>query len=61
MAPAMGLMDTSMSVGILLGPLLCGIVFDRAGYGAVFRTAYTLIGLDIVLHLLLIEKKVAAR
>ncbi|KAF1974196.1 MFS transporter-like protein [Bimuria novae-zelandiae CBS 107.79] len=61
LAQAMGYVGAGMSVGILLGPLLGGIVFDRAGYGAVFGIAYALIGLDVVLRLLLVEKKVAAR
>lgn len=50
-----------MSVGLLVAPLLGGIVFDRAGYDAVFAMAYALVGIDIVLRLLLVEKKVAAR
>lgn len=50
-----------MSLGLLVAPLLGGIVYDRAGYNAVFAMAYALIGLDIVLRLLLIEKKVAVR
>lgn len=50
-----------MSLGTLVAPLLGGVVFDRAGYDAVFGMAYGLIGLDIVLRLLLVEKKVAAR
>ena len=61
LAMAMGYVGAGMSVGILIGPLLGGIVFDRAGYGAVFAIAYGLIGLDVVLRLLLVEKKVAAR
>jgi MFS family permease len=50
-----------MSLGILISPLLGGIVYENAGYNAVFGMAYALIGLDIVLRLLLVEKKVAAR
>lgn len=50
-----------MSLGILISPLLGGVVYDNAGYDAVFGMAYGLIGLDIVLRLLLVEKKVAAR
>jgi MFS family permease len=50
-----------MSLGILVAPLLGGVVVDQAGYNAVFGMAYALIGLDIVLRLLLVEKKVAAR
>lgn len=57
----MGYVSLGMSLGILIAPLLGGIVFDRAGYDAVFGMAYGLIGLDIILRLLLVEKKVAAR
>ncbi|KAF2246643.1 MFS transporter-like protein [Trematosphaeria pertusa] len=61
LAQAMGYVGLGMSVGILIGPLLGGVVFDRAGYNAVFGMAYALVGLDIVLRLLLVEKKVARR
>lgn len=61
LAQAMGYVGAGMSIGILIGPLLGGVVFDRAGYGAVFGMAYALIGLDVLLRLLLVEKKVAAR
>ncbi|KAH6642984.1 major facilitator superfamily domain-containing protein [Boeremia exigua] len=61
LAQAMGYVSLGMSLGTLVSPLLGGIVFDRVGYDAVFGMAYGLIGLDIVLRLLLVEKKVAAR
>ncbi|KAJ8108694.1 hypothetical protein OPT61_g7992 [Boeremia exigua] len=61
LAQAMGYVSLGMSLGILVSPLLGGVVFDRAGYSAVFIMAYGLIGFDIVLRLLLVEKKVAAR
>ncbi|KAJ4358371.1 uncharacterized protein N0V89_002953 [Didymosphaeria variabile] len=61
LAQAMGYVGAAMSIGILIGPLLGGVVFDRAGYSAVFGMAYALIGLDVILRLLLVEKKVAAR
>lgn len=32
-----------MSMGILMGPLLGGIVFERAGYYAVFAMRYSLL------------------
>jgi MFS family permease len=50
-----------MSLGMLVSPLLGGVVYDKAGYNAVFGMCYALIGVDIVLRLLLVEKKVAAR
>lgn len=61
LAQAMGYVSLGMSLGILTAPLLGGVVFDNAGYDAVFGMAYGLIGLDIILRLLLVEKKVAAR
>lgn len=36
-------------------------MFDHGGYNAVFGMCYGLIGLDVVLRLLLVEKKVAAK
>lgn len=50
-----------MSLGLLTAPLLAGVVFERAGYTAVFAMAYALVGFDILLRLALVEKKVAAR
>jgi MFS family permease len=61
LAQAMGYVSLGMSLGILIAPLLGGVVFDQAGYDAVFGMAYGLIGLDIILRLLLVEKKVATR
>ncbi|KAF2091264.1 MFS general substrate transporter [Saccharata proteae CBS 121410] len=58
---AMGYVSMAMSLAIMLGPLLGGVVFDKAGYTAVFAMAYGLIGLDVVLRLVLVEKKVARR
>jgi MFS family permease len=56
----MGWCSISMNAAILLGPLLGGIVFERSGYYAVFTMAFSVIFLDIVLRLVLIEKKIAA-
>jgi MFS family permease len=61
LAQATGWISLGMSLGILVAPLLGGVVFDHAGYNAVFGMAYALIGLDIILRLLLVEKKVAVR
>ncbi|OCK84850.1 MFS general substrate transporter [Lepidopterella palustris CBS 459.81] len=58
---AMGFVGLGMSLGILVAPLLGGVVFQRAGYNAVFAMAYALVGLDICLRLALVEKKVAVR
>ncbi|KAF2853652.1 MFS transporter-like protein [Plenodomus tracheiphilus IPT5] len=61
LATATGWLSLGMSLGLLLSPLLGGVVYDHAGYHAVFGMAYALIGVDIILRLLLVEKKVAAR
>ncbi|KAK3622327.1 hypothetical protein LTR56_018163 [Elasticomyces elasticus] len=57
----MGYIGLSMSLAILLAPLLGGVVFAAAGYYAVFAMAFGLIVLDIILRLFMIEKKVAVR
>ncbi|TAQ90854.1 hypothetical protein B7494_g797 [Chlorociboria aeruginascens] len=54
-----GWVSLSMSIGIVLAPLLAGVVYQRAGYYAVYYMAFGLISLDIVLRLLLVEKKIA--
>jgi len=55
----LGYVSISMSVGILLAPLLGGVVYERAGYYPVFYMAFGLIALDILLRMVLIEKKIA--
>jgi MFS family permease len=57
----MGYVSIAMAMGILVAPILGGIVYDRAGYYSVFAMAYALIALDIVLRLALVEKKVAVQ
>jgi Major Facilitator Superfamily len=44
-----------------VGPLLGGAVYAKAGYYAVFAMCFGLIGLDILLRLATIEKKIAAK
>lgn len=57
----MGYIGMAMSLAILAAPLLGGVVFDRGGYYDVFAMAYGLLGIDIVMRLALIEKKIAVR
>ena len=57
----MGYVSMSMSLGMLLAPLLGGIVFAKSGYYSVFAMAFGLIVLDIFLRVVLIEKKIAAK
>ncbi|KAI9888535.1 MAG: hypothetical protein M1814_006835 [Vezdaea aestivalis] len=58
---AMGWVSTSMSSALLLGPLLGGIVYDHAGYYAVYAMGFAMIGVDIVLRFVLIERKFAVQ
>ncbi|KAI9726657.1 MAG: hypothetical protein M1834_008970 [Cirrosporium novae-zelandiae] len=57
----MGYVSACMSVGILIAPLLGGVVYAKAGYIQTFAMAFAVIGLDILLRLFLIEKKIAKR
>lgn len=55
----LGWVSLSMSMGVLIAPLLGGVVYDKAGYYAVFYMCFGLIALDIILRLALVEKKIA--
>jgi MFS family permease len=57
----MGIVSMAYSVGILIGPLLGGVVYASSGYYAVFYMAFGLIAVDVVLRISFVEKKVAAR
>lgn len=55
----LGYVSLSMSLGILVAPLLGGVVYERAGYYPVFYMAFGLLAVDVVLRLVLVEKKIA--
>ncbi|CAL8582856.1 hypothetical protein XPA_008500 [Xanthoria parietina] len=57
----MGYISISMSVSILVAPLLGGVVYDRGGYFGVYYMAFALIIVDIILRTVMIEKKVACK
>lgn len=57
----MGTALSCSSVGLIISPLLGGIVYDKAGYMAVFGMAAGLIVIDIVLRMFMIEKRTAER
>jgi MFS family permease len=61
MGQAMGYIALSMSIGSIAGPLLGGVVYAKAGYYAVFAMGFALVGLDIILRLVMIEKSNAAQ
>ncbi|KAI0528258.1 MFS transporter-like protein [Xylaria bambusicola] len=56
---AMGYVSTSMSVALLLAPIIGGVLYNNVGYVAVYYVAFGVVGLDIVLRLVMIEKKIA--
>nr|POE59286.1 putative mfs-type transporter c18.02 [Quercus suber] len=58
---AMGVVGTSLSVALLLGPLLGGVVFSAAGYYSTYAIGFGLITLDIFMRISMIEKKAAKR
>lgn len=54
-----GYLGSAVTLGFLLGPLLGGLVYNLAGYNAVFGMAFLFIAVDLVMRILVIEKKVA--
>ncbi|KAH2926165.1 hypothetical protein KXW15_002546 [Aspergillus fumigatus] len=58
---AMGYAAMGITLGTLTGPLLGGVLYENGGYYAVFGLAFGIIGLDIFLRLVLIEKKDALK
>ncbi|KAG8533668.1 uncharacterized protein KY384_001409 [Bacidia gigantensis] len=56
---ALGYVGISMSLGILVAPLLGGIVYANVGYYPVYFLAFGMIFLDIILRFMLLEKKPA--
>ena len=52
---------SSASVGFIISPLLGGVVYAKAGYLYVFAMALGLIVIDILMRLIMIEKKTALK
>ncbi|KAL5343959.1 major facilitator superfamily domain-containing protein [Aspergillus crustosus] len=57
----LGYQGSAVALGFMLGPLLGGVVYEAAGYGVVFGMAFALVGVDLVMRVVVVEKKVAAR
>ncbi len=55
----MGYVSITMSLGIMVSPLLGGVVYDAAGYYAVYYMCFGVLALDIFLRLIMVEKKIA--
>jgi len=58
---AIGYVFMGLNIGVLAGPLVGGVVYEHGGYYAVFGVAFGLIGIDLALRLVVIERKEAAR
>lgn len=58
---AMGWIGMATSIGILVAPLLGGVVYGRGGYYAVFAMCFGLLAVDIILRLAIIEVKEARK
>ena len=57
----MGYVSIAYTLGVLIAPLLGGVIYARAGYYAVFGVAFAVIGIDVLLRIGLIEKKAALK
>ena len=53
---ALGTVCSALCLSLMLSPLLSGLVFERVGYHAVYAMAFSVIGCNVILLLLLIEK-----
>jgi len=53
----MGFVTTSIGLAQVLAPVLGGLVYEKSGYDAVFGISFGLIGLDLVLRLIMIERR----
>lgn len=58
---ATGWIGMATSLGVLLAPLLGGVVYGRGGYYSVFAMCFGLIAVDIVLRLSIIEVREAKK
>ncbi|KAL8418857.1 hypothetical protein RB594_002167 [Gaeumannomyces avenae] len=57
----MGYVSIALSGDLLVSPLIGGVLYETHGYYSVYSVAFALIVLDIVLRLLMIEKRHAAQ
>lgn len=52
---------SSATFGVISGPLLGGIVYEHAGYDAIVGLMVGLVGVDIALRVIMIEKRTAKK
>ena len=54
---AMGFSSMALSMGLLLGPVIGGVLYEYAGYFETFLPALVLLGVELVLRLLIVEDR----
>ena len=54
---AMGYTSMALSFGLMIGPVLGGVLYDYCGYFQVYLPAFGLIAMEVVLRLMIIEKE----
>lgn len=54
---AMGYTSMALSFGLLIGPVLGGVLYDYFGYFQVYLPAFGLIAMEVILRLMVIEKE----
>ncbi|TID15961.1 Chitin synthase D [Venturia nashicola] len=57
----MGFVISSLNVGMMVSPALGGILYDAFGYESIFVATFVLIGIDICLRIVMVEKKHALK
>ncbi len=57
----MGTIFSVVSVGVLAAPVLGGVLYEKTGFAGVFGLSAGILGIDFIMRLLVVEKKVAAR
>lgn len=55
----MGYVLASVNVGITIAPTLGGILYEKAGYASIFIAIFALLAVDILMRLVMVERKVA--
>lgn len=57
----MGYIFFSLNVGMTMAPTVGGVMYEHAGYHSIFILIFSLIALDILMRLIMVEKKSVAR
>lgn len=57
----MGFVFSGNTFGLLVSPFLAGLIYDHAGYYAVFGIIFGVFGLDLLLRAFMIEKRKAIK